>query len=413
MRRIGDDPLSDIEIANGYGFIDLGGFEGEWRLLEDGRTVAEGPLPGLAIAPGESRVIPNPAPAVEPMVGSDYWLEISFRLAEDAQWARMGHEVAWEQFHMGSSGAAGALDPATMPPLELAQSGDGFDASGEDFAARFDSTTGSISSFVVDGLDLLAAGPRPNFWRAPTDNDRGNDLPERCAPWKAASGNWVVTSSSASRLGPSAAEISFTGTFPDTGSTNEVVYTIYGNGEIAVDTSFTPGEGELPEMPRFGMQMVVAGGLETVTWYGRGPHESYWDRKEGARVGVWSGTVDEQFVDYSEPQENGNKTDVKWASLTNEEGVGLLITGEPLFSFSAHHFTTEDLENAKYSWQMERRDDITLSVDMQQTGVGGDDSWGARTHDEYTVWPEPLEYSFRLRGLRPGDAAGELARATR
>ena len=131
-------------------------------------------------------------------------------------------------------------------------------------------------------------------------------------------------------------------------------------------------------------------------------------------MGQWSGTIDEQFVDYSEPQENGNKTDVRWLSLTDEGGEGLLVIAEPLISFSAHHHTTEDLEDAKYSWQMERRDDITLSIDMQQTGVGGDDSWGARTHDRYTVWPEPLTYSFRLRGIGPGDPpAAELARAKR
>ncbi len=161
------------------------------------------------------------------------------------------------------------------------------------------------------------------------------------------------------------------------------------------------------------MQMEIPGGLETITWYGRGPHESYWDRKDGARVGVWTGSVDEQFVDYSEPQENGNKTDVRWMSLTNDDGQGLLVIGEPLLAFSAHHYTTTDLEDAKYTWQMERRENITLSVDMQQTGVGGDDSWGARTHDEYTVWPEPLEYSFRLRGLRSGDEPADLARVKR
>jgi len=103
-----------------------------------------------------------------------------------------------------------------------------------------------------------------------------------------------------------------------------------------------------------------------------------------------------------------------WLSLTNGDGTGLLVVGEPLIAFSAHHYTTEDLEDAKYSWQMERRDEITLSIDMQQTGVGGDDSWGARTHDEYTIWPEALTYSFRLRGLTPsGPRPAELARFSR
>jgi beta-galactosidase len=414
LRRIGEDRQGDIEISNGFAFIDLGGLEGHWKLLANGEVVAGGELPKLEVGPGDSRVIEYPAPRVKPVVGSDHWLELSFRLAQDTTWAEKGHEVAWEQFHIGWSGAAAVLDPAAMPPMTIDQNGDGFIVTGDGFTAAFDLGAGTLTSYRMDETELVAMGPRPNFWRAPTDNDRGNDMPTRCAPWKAASGNWEITSSEIEKIGPAEVRVGFTGRLPDVGSTNEVVYTVFGNGEIAVDVSFTPGGAELPDLPRFGMQMEVTGGLETMTWYGRGPHESYWDRKEGARVGLWSGTVDKQFVDYSEPQENGNKTDVRWVSLTDDEGTGLLVIGEPLIAFSAHHYTTDDLEDAKYSWQMERRDDITLSIDMQQTGVGGDDSWGARTHDEYTIWPEALTYSFRLRGLTPSDPRpAELARFSR
>jgi beta-galactosidase len=267
---------------------------------------------------------------------------------------------------------------------------------------------------VSNDTELISSGPRPNFWRAPTDNDRGNGFPERCAPWKTASGNWRVTSSTVESKGSAEVEVRIEGEFPDVGGANSVSYKVFGSGDIVVEHAFTPGEGELPELPRFGMQMVAPGGFETVTWYGRGPHESYWDRKAGARVGVYSGTVDEQFVDYSEPQENGNKTDVRWVSLTNAEGVGLLVVGEPLIAFSAHHYTTEDLETAKHSFEMEYRQDITFNIDMGQTGVGGDTSWGARTHDEYTLWPEPMSYSFRIRPLSPTDPpAMELARRLR
>ena len=122
----------------------------------------------------------------------------------------------------------------------------------------------------------------------------------------------------------------------------------------------------------------------------------------------------EQYHPYPRPQENGNKTDVRWVSLTNDEGDGLLVVGAPLVAFSAHHYTTDDFENAKYRYQMQYREDITLNIDMQQTGVGGDDSWGARTHDEYTVWPGPLKYSYRLRSLIASDRpAMEIARFTR
>ncbi len=389
----------EVEITNGYGFVNLDHFEGFWRLEADGEDMASGKLPDLAAAPGESQTITVPLPTVAPQPGAEYWLDLSFRLAADASWAGKGHEVAWEQFKLDLEADPRPVDIAGMPPLEVSEAGDQITVAGNDFTVRLDGATGTISSWVAGGTELVASGPRPNFWRAPTDNDRGNEMPERCAPWKSATGNWSITSSAAKKLGPAEVEVRFEGAFQDVASTNEVVYTVLGDGEIVVEHSFTPGEAELPELPRFGMQLVVPGGLETVTWFGRGPHESYWDRKAGARVGVWSGSVDEQFVDYSEPQENGNKTDVRWVSLTNENGTGFLVTGAPLIAFSAHHYTTDDLENAKHSFEMEYREDITFNIDMQQTGVGGDDSWGARTHDEYTLWPEPLEYSYRLRPI--------------
>jgi beta-galactosidase len=272
---------------------------------------------------------------------------------------------------------------------------------------------GTISSLEFGGRQLLRTGPRPFFWRAPIDNDRGNDMPGRCAPWRAASENWQVVDIAVRRMDEGEVEVRIDGRFPDVESTSELTYRVLGSGDIIVEHGFVPGTPRLPELPRFGMQMTVPDGFDTMTWYGRGPHESYWDRKTGAAVGVYSGTVAEQFVDYSEPQENGNKTDVRWVSLTDADGVGLLAVGMPLLGLSAHHHTTRDMEDAKYSHQMERRDFITLNLDLNQTGVGGDDSWGARPHDEYTLWPMPLRYSFRLRPISASDGSTtDLARLT-
>jgi beta-galactosidase len=400
-----------IEITNGYAFINLDAFRGSWELKADDEIIGSGELPVLDIEPFESRVFSVPLPTINPQPGVEYWLDLTFGLAEDQRWAERGHEVAWEQFKLDLAAEAPPLDLADMAPLTVNGNGGHPVVSGDGFSVRFDLEAGTIESLTVDDAELMRSGPRPNFWRAPTDNDRGNDMPERCAPWKAASRNGEVHTQSVERLGPAEVEVRFEGSFPDVGSTNVVTYTVLGSGDIIVESSFVPGGGELPELPRFGMQLEVPGGFETVTWYGRGPHESYWDRKVGARVGVWSGSVDEQFVDYSEPQENGNKTDVRWLTLTNNDGAGLLVVGAPQIAFSAHHFTTDDLENAKHSFEMEYREDITLNVDMQQTGVGGDDSWGARTHDEYTLWPESLSYAFRLRPMTASDrAAMELAR---
>ncbi len=404
----------EVEIGNGYAFTNLEAFDVFWEITADGGVLKAGRLPTLDIEPGQSTVIRLPLPTIPARPGVEHRLDISIRLPADTSWADRGHEVAWEQFELDISADPPVLDAAAMPSLDVMENNDLIIVSGDHFAAHFDPAEGKLVSFVANGTELIAAGPAPNFWRAPTDNDRGNDMPERCAPWKAASRRWVVTSAKVKQLGPAEIEVRFGGSLPDVEAANAVVYTVLGSGDIVVEHAFTPGAVELPELPRFGMQLAIPGGFENLTWYGRGPHESYWDRKAGARVGVYQGTVDEQFVDYSEPQENGNKTDVRWLTLTNEEGVGLLAVGMPLMGFSAHHYATDDLEEAKHSFEMERREEITLNLDLQQTGVGGDDSWGARPHEQYTVQPGPMSYSFRLRPISPETApAMELARFQR
>ncbi len=174
-------------------------------------------------------------------------------------------------------------------------------------------------------------------------------------------------------------------------------YTVFGDGEVIVAASFEPGTGRLPDLPRFGMQMAIPGEFDTMSWFGRGPQESYWDRKTGSAVGLYSGPVSEQVHPYVRPQETGNKTDVRWVALTNKEGVGLLAIGMPLLNASAWPFTMDDLEKATHVNELPQRETITVNLDYQQMGVGGDDSWGARPHPEYTLPGGPYSYQFRLR----------------
>jgi beta-galactosidase len=168
-----------------------------------------------------------------------------------------------------------------------------------------------------------------------------------------------------------------------------------------VDGRLTPGSGPLPELPRFGMQMAVPAALSTMTWLGRGPHENYWDRATGAAVGRYSGKVVDLVHEYVRPQENGNRTDVRWLALTDASGAGILASGLPLLSVSAWPYTMDDLEKAAHTNELPRRDTITLNLDYRQTGVGGDDGWGARPHADYTLDAKPYAYRFRLRAYAP------------
>ncbi len=389
-------------IENLYDFQSLDFVDATWTLKGDGETLAEGALPALEIAPGRSMTVTVPYGAITPAPGVEYWLNFSYHLRNDAPWADAGHEVAWEQFQLPFGAPEQAMDIADMPELQLEETKESVVVTGDGFTATFDLAAGTLDSFRHGDMETIQSGPRPHFWRAPIDNDRGNSLPERSADWKAASGNWVVESAEVAQTAPSVVEVTIRGSLPEVESTNEVVFTVFGNGEIQVDHSFRPGRNDLPEMPRFGMQMTVPADLDFMAWYGRGPHESYWDRKTGAAVGVYSGSVEEQYFDYSEPQENGNKTDVRWVALTQQDGRGLEAAGMPLLSVSAHFYTTEDMEQAKHKHEMERRDFVTLNLDYRQTGVGGEDSWGARPLPQHILNPEAFTYSFRLRPAGEG-----------
>jgi beta-galactosidase len=248
----------------------------------------------------------------------------------------------------------------------------------------------------------------------PLDNDIGflllNDMPRRLAVWKAAGPQRRILSVRAERLSPQAVRIVSEARLPAAESAHVTTWTVYGSGDVVVEARFTPG-GELPELPRFGMQMAVPGALATMTWLGRGPHENYWDRHTGAAVGRYSGRVADLIHDYVRPQENANRTDVRWVALTGADGRGLLASGLPLLSVSAWPYTMEDLEKATHVNELPRRDTITLNLDLRQMGVGGDDGWGARPHAEYTLDAKPYAYRFRLRPYAPSmGSLDEVAR---
>jgi beta-galactosidase len=243
----------------------------------------------------------------------------------------------------------------------------------------------------------------PSFWRAPTDNDRGNQMPNRQGIWKQAGPGRDIKRVAAEQLGPQIVRIAVEETLPANNSSYGCTYTVYGNGDVIVESALEPA-GELPDLPRFGMQMAMPAEFSTITWYGRGPHETYWDRKTGAAVGVYSGPVETQVHQYIRPQENGNKTDVRWVALTDADGVGLLAVGMPLLSVSAWPYTLEDLERADHPYELPARDTVTVNLDYKQMGVGGDDSWGARPHPEYTLPAKPYSYRFRLTPI-PGKGA--------
>ncbi len=412
-----------IEIRNRRFFTDLRDLRGSWELAVDGRVVQKGRLARLDIAPQGSKAVALPVRKPKLEAGQECFLKISFALARPTSWAKRDHVVAFEQFAMPfRAPAARPVRRAKMPELELTQSENEAVVEGRGFRLVLDRAAGCIGRLVFRDVEIIRSGPVLNVWRAPTDNDglklRPDDPRKALSKWLSAGLDRLVREVkkvSVRKLGKKAVRISVRTTAHGPGCVHGFKHrhmcTVYGSGDVLVENRIDPSS-KLPPLPRIGLTMTLPGGLEDFTWFGRGPHENYVDRNTGAPVGLWRGTVDEQYVPYIMPQENGNRTDVRWAALVNPNGVGLLAVGMPTFEVSVSHFSADDLWRALHTNELARREEITLNLDHRNSGLGGH-SCGPDTLPEYKVWPRRADFSFLLRPLAvPPDDLAAKARET-
>ncbi len=397
-----------IRIINRHDFTNTRQFDIFWSVSADGDVNAEGKFTAPDIEPHESAIIDLPLPAIHPEPGVEYFLKLSFQTNHETPLVPQGHEVAWEQWELPVFEPKSAVELGRVAKLTPHETQTELLIEGDRFSVTFDKSTGVIVSMTVEGVELIRAGPVPNFWRAPTDNDIGNDMPSRLGAWRKAGQGRRIEEVDIRQNSDRDFIIDVKAVLPVGKSRHDTTYRVFGSGDIIIENRFVPGKPGLPDLPRLGMTMTLTEGLENIAWYGRGPHENYWDRKTGAAVGVYDGTVWEQYEPYVRPQENGNKTDVRWVALTDGDGVGLLAVGMPLLSVSAHHFGIEDLDQGpemaqRHAKDVKKRDLVNLNLDFAQMGVGGDTSWGARVHLEYRLPAREYTYSIRLRPFSSRD----------
>ncbi|WHX50324.1 glycoside hydrolase family 2 TIM barrel-domain containing protein [Paenibacillus woosongensis] len=385
--------LGRIRVQNQYLFTDLREYALNWEVQLDGVPASNGTVE-LRLPPGESTEIVIPYLPIDSR-GQEAILTVSLATRHKTKWAEAGHEVAWEQFTLAPyfRRESSVLDDSAA--LTVSELDDELLVSAKNVVLRFSQSTGELVSYALFGKEQLAEPVRPNFWRAVTDNDLGNKLHERCRIWRNAPDNRQLHGFSWKREDSSCIITSryILDTAPLTALTIE--YRILSDGTMEVCEELVPGSA-LPEIPEIGMMFILHGQLDTITWYGRGPHDNYWDRKTGARVGLFSGTVHGQFVPYLRPQECGNKTDVRYACLTQgANGPGLRIEAFPLMEVCALPWTPQELEAHDHPHKLPPSQHTVLRVNYKQMGVGGDDSWGAPTHDEFTL-PSNRTYTFKF-----------------
>ncbi len=393
-----------IKIENKYGFINTDKFEFSYEVKGEGKVLNTGKIADVNLNPDESIVVTLDV-SVKPELNTEYFLNVYAKLKDSEYLVEAGTVLAKEQFKLsGSYGSSNNLQGAPEFMEEdgqLVYSGDGFNL-------KFDTKKGVLLSYQFADKELIQEGLIPNFYRAPTDNDFGNKMDKRCRMWRNAGENRVLSSYKANKNG-----VTFNFNLLD-GETKlgsyQSSYLVRSDGSIELSNSFKMAEGDLPEIPRMGMNLIMPKEFDQMSWLGRGPHESYWDRKTSAFVDVYSGSVAEQYWPYIRPQENGNKTDVRWMRITNKQGVGFkFIAKEELLEVSAHHNLLKDFESPertdgrqvdgkpvvnRHTVDVKPRELTSVNIDYKQIGVGGDTSWGAWTHDAYRLTEKSYTYSF-------------------
>ena len=407
-----DLAVGRLRVANKNIFTDISGLRLRWQVTEDGEAVQTGELPPPDCAPGTavSLHIPYTLPTAKP--GREYHLLVELVLAAPAPWADAGHVVAWEQFALPVKVAAPRLAaPGEMPPLDVMETAVSVTVSGKGFALTFNRQSGALTEFLTPGLSLLAGPLLPNLWRVPIDNDvaplvldsRARYLGYARQPWRRVDKSLrFVNSFHVAHPIPAVVQITVSWQVEHGRSPLTAVYTIYGSGDVVVACRFVPAI----DMVRFGMMADVPGQFDRLTWLGRGPHETMWDRQTGAAIGRYSLPVEEAIHNYARPQENGNRGDVRWAALTNAAGDGLLVAdaGGTLLNVTARPYTQDDLAAATRIHELPRREKVSLLIDYKQNGVGGDTPAGSLPHSEFRlVKGREYRYAFRLRPFRAGD----------
>ena len=405
--------IGRITVANNYDFIDLSEFELAWEITADGRRVRGGEVADLDVPAESERVIRLPYTLRELEPGPEYHLDLHLRAQMERGLLPANHEYARAQFRLPL--VAARFETATGGDVSSDETGN-LQLAGGGVVASIDGDNGLLVSITAAGRELLTAPLKPNFWRAPTDNDFGNYMHEWAAVWEQAGRNRTLESlRSDAAAGQVEAHYAFTDDAGNRLATWRATYSMGTDGSLTVDNHFEREDG-LPVMPRVGMNMEIDNAMDTVQWLGRGPFENYRDRNLAAHVGRYANKVGNHYVPYLRPQENGYKTDVRWLSL-DDGSDGLLVTATGLLGFGVHHnrltdfvppvkiaITSEDGPDARDNDErinmhvndVEPRDIISLDIDLGQMGVGGDDSWGKRTLQKYSLNEKSYRYGFTI-----------------
>ncbi len=390
-----------ITIINDYKFSDITdqSHTFKWVLTRNGKRFSDGNFE-VQIKADSQKDVKLPLPNLVSESGVEYLLQIYAYVKKATPMLETGFESAKEEFLLPISNYF--TDRTRQGNIEISQNENKvLVTSGDDLAYEFSLKDGAtLISMTHNGKKIFKGLPRPNFWRALTDNDFGSSAQYNLRLWETAGLNIIWKFRDRKETNGSIT-FSYEGKLRGIEAKVLVSYTVQCDGSITIGTHYVALSDELPELMRLGMLMSLPKEMNNIAWYGRGPHENYIDRNQDAFIGIWNGLVENQAYPYYRPQETGNKTDVRWVSLTNAEGKGLLIEGEQALSVNALNNYPEDLDPGMTKKQQHSSDilpteEVVLCVDLFQRGLGGLDSWKSKPLDKYRFTNKEYSYSYTI-----------------
>ncbi len=401
-----DIMVGKIKVYNDNFFRKLDDVYFDWELVGDGKIIQQGEYENLNVAPHDSALV-DLQYKLPSMGYKEVFLNVYYKNKKAEGMLPSDWEIAKDQLTLYSH-----LDNKTTMPesdqLRVTVTDSVININNSNVKYIFSRHDGLLHQYLVDGSNYLkdGYGLKPNFWRPPTDNDFGADLQKTLINWKRASHNYVLLGFNIDSSNTKNIKLNMHYSLPDVYAYLDINYELNGKGAIKVTESLkADSTKEEPMMFKFGMQMMLPKEYNQMEWYGRGPSENYWDRKDAAFVGVYKMNVHDQFHSYVRPQETGNKTDVRWVKLTDEADNGLWITGDTVLNIAARHYLDEDLDEGlvkhnTHSGELKERDMTVLNIDQEQTGLGGINSWGTWPLKQYRMEYKDYSYSFMIQPIK-------------
>lgn len=383
-----------IEVINRFDFLSLNHFDFEYEYLLNGKSLEKGLLNCNNVLPGSSSTFIVPALQDAEASASEVSLNIYARLKKATLWAADGFCIAREQFIL-TAFAAQKINAAGNN-IAVSETGSQIELKTGVFSFLLNKKTGALESWKTAEKELLKGQLEPYFWKPPNDNQKNNGYVNELGKWKNASDNRIVKKVEIVKQ-DNLANVKFEMELPTIDASYTLIYKLNGEGKLQVEANYTPHNDSIPLMPKFGIRMRLLPEHNLISWYGRGPWENYPDRKTASLVGLYNVQLHHFITSYAAPQDNANRSDVRWMSFSTATQKQIKITGLQPLCFRAWPYTEEDLENSRHNYQLPNRDFINLSIDLNIHGVGGDDTWGAKTMEKYTnPGNKPYQYGFIL-----------------